>query len=232
MPDLNPDTALITVKRLVARMDLTVKSEAAGTFEAVISSETPDRQGDVLIPRGMIATEFMSNPVCYWQHNYSTPPLAMLDDVWLEDKVVKAKGTMTDTDMAKELFKLLKSKVVRGVSVGFKAVPGGTRKATPLDIERYGPEVKQVYSKWKLAELSFTSLPVNPEALIYAVEHGELDMIKVKSMFGIEAPAMPAIRRKSVVYFVPTAAPAPDMAALTREQTALIVARIQGKPYL
>ena len=51
-------------------------AEISGTakgFTAVISAETLDRDGEVLIPSGMNSKEFERNPVLFWNHDYARP---------------------------------------------------------------------------------------------------------------------------------------------------------------
>jgi len=65
--------------------------------------------------------------------------------------------------------------IVKGISVGFVPEAGGVRKASPKDREDYGDQVRQVYSKWKLLEVSVAPLPANATALVSAVRKGVIN---------------------------------------------------------
>ena len=59
-------SATITRKALSAELVGTAKG-----FTAVITAETLDRDGEVLIPQGMNSTEFDRNPTLFWNHDYA-----------------------------------------------------------------------------------------------------------------------------------------------------------------
>ena len=48
----------------------------AGIFEAMISTESVDRQGDIVRATGGKLENYLKNPVVLWAHDYSKPPVA------------------------------------------------------------------------------------------------------------------------------------------------------------
>ena len=50
-----------------------ISGSTAKGFTAVITAETLDRDGEVLIPSGMNSKEFEQNPVLFWNHDYALP---------------------------------------------------------------------------------------------------------------------------------------------------------------
>jgi hypothetical protein len=84
---------------------------------------------------------------------------------------------------------LMKFGALRGVSIGYMPVDGGVRRASKEDAVKYGPSVKQVYSKWKLLEVSVVSIPSNQEALINAVSKGIVTTASLKAL-GCNVPSV------------------------------------------
>ena len=64
---------------------------APHTLIAKISNSSPDRSRDVVVPRGMIADNFVRNPVVQLFHNYSYLPISKAEDIQITDDGVLAK---------------------------------------------------------------------------------------------------------------------------------------------
>lgn len=146
--------------------------------DATITTETIDRDGEVLISQGMDASEYEKNPVVFYNHDYAQPIGSITD-------IRRSKGRIDATiEFAKRpegfdgsyfpefVESLVDQGIVKGISVGFVPMPGGVRKASSKDREDYGDQVRQVYSKWKLLEVSVAPLPANATALVSAVRKG------------------------------------------------------------
>ena len=156
--------------------------KAAGVkVEATITTETIDRDGEVLISQGMDATEYELNPVVFYNHDYAQPIVRI-------SEIRRGKGKIDATiEFAQRpdgfegsyfpefVESLVDQGIVKGISVGFVPIAGGVRKASQKDREDYGDSVRQVYSKWKLLEVSVAPLPANATALVSAVRKGLVD---------------------------------------------------------
>ena len=164
-------------KQLFARVE---KSNGV-KVDATISTETIDRDGEVLVAQGMDSSEFDKNPVVFYNHDYAQPVGKVTD-------LRRGKGKVDATiEFAKRpddfegayfpefVESLVEQGVVKGISVGFLPQPGGVRKATQKDREDYGDNVRQVFSKWKLLEVSVAPLPANSTALVSAIRKGAVD---------------------------------------------------------
>ena len=160
--------------------------------DAIISTESIDRDGEVLISQGMDATEYNENPVVFYNHDYAQPIGRTTD-------IRRGKGKIEATlEFAKRpegyegsyfpefVESLVAQDIVKGISVGFVPIPGGVRKASQKDREDYGDRVRQVYSKWKLLEISVAPLPANGQALVSAVRKGIVDIDDAKQWIGYE----------------------------------------------
>tara|TARA_R100001086_G_scaffold169725_3_gene92506 strand:+ start:3291 stop:3908 length:618 start_codon:yes stop_codon:yes gene_type:complete len=149
--------------------------------DATISTETIDRDGEVLVAQGMDASEFEKNPVVFYNHDYAQPIGKITDIRRKADKVdATIEFAQRPSDFEGSYFpefveSLVEQGIVKGISVGFVPHAGGVRKASQKDREDYGDSVRQVYSKWKLLEVSVAPLPANGEALVSAVRKGLVD---------------------------------------------------------
>jgi len=158
--------------------------------DATITTESIDRDGEVLIAQGMDSTEFEENPVLFYNHDYSQPV----------GRVTALKRGKNKVDATMEFAKrpegfqgsyfpefiesLVSQGVVKGISVGFVPKQGGVRKASKADKDNYGGEVSQVYSQWKLLEVSIAPLPANGTALVQAVRKGAVSRDDVTKWIG------------------------------------------------
>ena len=148
------------------------------TIEATITTETIDRDGEVLISDGMNASEFEKNPVVFYNHDYAQPVGKITDLRRSRGKIdasiefAKRPEGFEGSYFPEFVESLVEQGIVKGISVGFIPLPGGVRKASTKDREDYGDEVRQVFSKWKLLEVSIAPLPANGTALVSAVRKG------------------------------------------------------------
>lgn len=146
--------------------------------DATITTETIDRDGEVLISQGMDASEYEKNPVVFYNHDYAQPIGKITDIRRAQGKIdASIEFAQRPDDFKGSYFpefveSLVDQGIVKGISVGFVPLPGGVRKASTKDREDYGEHVRQVYSKWKLLEVSVAPLPANATALVSAVRKG------------------------------------------------------------
>lgn len=168
---------------------------SASGFTAVITSETIDRDGEVLIPSGMNSKEFDRNPTLFWNHDYAEPvgkavgPLKRKEREIVADFVFAKRPDGYAGEFFPEVAAALVGQgIVSGVSVGYVPEEGGVRMATDIDRKKYGGSVSRIFSRWKLLEVSLAPLQANPEALITAVKKGLCSPVGAKRWFGIEVP--------------------------------------------
>ncbi len=146
---------------------------------AVISTATPDRVQDILMPRGCSVENYAKNPVVLWSHGLDEGlklPLgtsANPDDslaFWITDDEVKAKCYFAKSNsIAVQIFQLVADKIVRATSVRETPVPGKSRQ-----IFRNG-HTYTVVDEWLLEEWSWCLIGVNPDALGKCLSHNRLD---------------------------------------------------------
>lgn len=128
------------------------------------SDESLDRDGDIIRAKGWITDNFIKSGSIIYGHNASQLPVArpLSAEVVGRKLYVNAqfpeKGTSEFNDA---VYNLIKQKILRGVSVGFRAQEWD-------DIET-GRE----YKKQELLELSVTPIPANPNAMLQVKEYSD-----------------------------------------------------------
>ena len=215
----------------------TLAAELVGTasgFTAVITAETLDRDGEVLVPSGMNSKEFEKNPTLFWNHDYSVPvgrnvALKRRDrDIVGEFVFAKRPEGYVGEFFPEVAAALVGQGIVNAVSVGAVPDENGIRKASEVDRRKYGSGVERIISRWKLLEVSLAPLQANPDAVITAVRKGFCSPELARRHFGIEVP-----RRTVITVDVPVrssganARPMYVAKAVERE-----IARARGRLYL
>lgn len=144
---------------------------------AVISTSTPDRVGDVIVPRGLRnANEYLRNPVVLWAHQRSLPPIGTCERLTIEpDRIIAETKFSSSSPFAQDVFKLYAEGVLRGWSIGF--VPA---RIQPIEPSREQPHGGNCYPEWDLLEYSAVPVPENPQALTLAVRKGLIKDIDLR----------------------------------------------------
>jgi hypothetical protein len=144
-----------------------------------ISTEDPDRCGDVVIARGMNDSQFKLNPIVTLNHCYRQPPVGR--SLWRkfvkegELRGIKAKtvyparpADWTGDWPADVAFSLVQADLLRGKSIGFLPV----KVHVPDDKEmreRGWTKVGLVIDEWILLEYACVFLPAQQNAIVESV---------------------------------------------------------------
>lgn len=149
----------------------TVESKAidaeAGIYEAIISTESVDRSGDIVRADGCRYDKYLQNPVVLWAHEYDELPVAKCIGI----QIMPGRGVMarfqfpewevsSDADTVRRMWA---GGFLNATSIGFQAL-----KAAPIDIKN--PWGAQEYLEWEILEFSIVPVPANGEALRLAVK--------------------------------------------------------------
>ncbi len=145
---------------------LTVKSvnDDARTFVGVASTPSTDRDGDILVPAG---AQFKLPLPLLLRHNQDEPVgwitaarVVAAEGIEVTGQITKVTQPGRVKDRVDDAWTEVKSGLMRGLSVGFKAL-----EAKP--IERTGG-IK--FLKWLWLELSLVTIPANQDATILAIK--------------------------------------------------------------
>ena len=237
----------------IANVVPTIKSDAGNEyrFTSRITTDSLDRQGEVLIPDGMDASEFQKTGGVFWNHDYDRPVALPQGKMtrganyveWSAEFMKRPEGYEGEffPDFARAFVtQAVAAGIFPGVSVGFISTRG--RRATAEDKKKYGDGVEYVHSNWKLLEFSIAPVQANQDAFVVAIGKGLMKRDVIERM-GISLPtysppAPPPVPAKAVtpklyVYFVPGDKPAPkaDLKAMIGEMVKDELLRSRWKFY-
>jgi HK97 family phage prohead protease/HK97 family phage major capsid protein len=122
------------------------------------STKDIDRQGDIVEPKAFndTMTEFMSNPVLQYGHNYGGLPIGKIVEYEVKRKGLWIKAKISDT--ADDIWDLVKEGILKGISIGFRIVDS-------VDVEQEKEIIRKI-RKLDLFEISIVNVPANAAALI------------------------------------------------------------------
>lgn len=132
------------------------------TFEAIASTETPDRHGDIIKQDGWVLDSFLKNPVLLWGHDYHSPPIGKVIDIRVEDNKLVFKAKFPEEgvyELSDTIYRLFKEGILKAFSVGF----------IPLEWEEK-KDGGYIFKKQELLEISAVTVPANPEALVASIK--------------------------------------------------------------
>ncbi|KKN58284.1 hypothetical protein LCGC14_0553640 [marine sediment metagenome] len=161
------------------------KAEEDNSAIAWISTDSIDRDKEVLLPKGVDFDSFNKNPVVLWAHDYSGTPVGKAQWVKQGRKYIKAKWEWAETDKAQEIKQLWDGGFLSAISVGF--ISKKSHEPTPDEIKKK-PDWANVYriiDEWELLEFSIVPVPANPDALVAAVKELKISEATQKEL-GIE----------------------------------------------
>lgn len=188
MPEANPN-----MKRLVYAAKIDDIDKAERTLVVKISTDTIDRDKEVLLPKGAVLENYLKNPVVLWAHDYKALPIAKALWVKAEKSALIAKPKFADYDFAKLCFDLYEGGYLNAFSVGFIPVAGKGHEPTEDDIKAR-PDwagVRWMYEAWELLEFSAVPVPSNPNALRLAMEKGLALPPELKALVPPQNPQTP-----------------------------------------
>lgn len=165
---------------------------------STISTDSLDRESEVVIPKGMNLAYFSKNPVVTFAHKYDELPVGRAAWVKMVGEVLKAKTIYANKPDGWEgpwlpdaVFAMTQQGIIRGKSVGF--LPTKVRSPTKEELS-LKPEWKNascIIESSLLLEYAVAPIPVNQDALVEAVSKGIADQAILKRL-GIQAPEKPA----------------------------------------
>lgn len=192
--NLKPAEVQFVRKGIVAETKSTDDDERSS--KELITVETKDRDGEILLTKGVVLEHYQSNPLVLFAHNYHAPPIGR--NAWIK-RDNKAKGLLAKTiyaatAFAEEIWQLVKGGFLPGRSMGF--IPLEVHAPTEAEIkenpERKGAE--RIYDKWELLEYSVVPIPSNRQALVQAIGKSINLSPELMTQLGIEAEPLSELR--------------------------------------
>lgn len=138
-----------------------------------ISTETPDRHGDIVRANGIGLDNFKANPVVLFAHESYMPPIGNSPNIGLGEKRLEAEVDFFERDVydfADTIFRIVNAGGLKATSIGF----------IPLEWDRLDTDEEEQkrgmkgfeFSKSDLLEFSIVPVPANPECVSRAFHDG------------------------------------------------------------
>jgi HK97 family phage prohead protease len=138
-------------------------TEVLGDREVAVIAATRGvkRDQNDLVPSGISLDNFRRNPIILWQHS-PDQPVGCATAIGIVGDELRARIEFAPAGcsaLADQLCSLVKAGIVRSISVGFDA-----KETQPIDPKR--PRGGQLITRSELLELSFVSVPADPDAVV------------------------------------------------------------------
>ncbi len=152
--------------------DLVVEKSKSSEFRisGYASKPVVDRVGDIVDVEAFTNTmdEFMQNPIMLWMHD-GADPIGTWDQYQIRPDGLWLSGTIAQgTPGTENARALIKQKVVRALSIGFREIDGGPQEDGHYHIRRL-----------RLFETSVVSVPANQAALFTLDRGGKCIEVKL-----------------------------------------------------
>ena len=137
----------------------------AGIYEATITTETPDRAGDIVVAGGAHLAAYMRNPVVMFAHDYRQPPVARAIEITSAPHAKRIVARFQfpahgESARADEIHALWHGGFLNAASIGF--MPLKSESINPEDSSWRSPKR---FLEWEMLEFSIVPIPMNAEAL-------------------------------------------------------------------
>lgn len=145
--------------RAYSVLDIKSLDEDQRVIEGIASTPTTDRMGDIVEPSG--ASFALPIPLL-WQHR-ADQPIGQVTSASVTPEGIRIRAEIAKDVLPRidEAWKLIKSGLVRGLSIGFRA----TKEPEPIK-GTWGMK----FSAWEWLELSAVTIPANAEASIQMIK--------------------------------------------------------------
>ena len=144
------------IKRMsdVAIADIVAKTKSAseadtGRFKVIISTDSMDRGGDVVIQEALNFDNYMKNPVVLWGHDYFSLPIGVTDSIKNEGKQTVCEGRFAPTPEAQKVRAYYDGGFPLGASIGY------------ILNDREGEKITAA----EMLEFSFCAIPMNQDCV-------------------------------------------------------------------
>lgn len=158
--------------RMYSTIEIKALAEADGRrrFTGVASTPTTDQSGDIVESKG---AQFRLPIPFLWQHD-RRDPIGWITEAKVTEKGIEVVGEIASVEEDGALktrlttaWQMLKSGLVRGLSVGFR----------PVDATRIDGSYGRRYLKWIWDELSAVTIPANHEASIATIKSLDAELL-------------------------------------------------------
>ena len=154
------------------------------TVTAVANRPTADRDGEVIDDKAWDLKNFRDNPVLMLSHDYFGLPVGKVQTIAVDKKTNDLIFTaeFAPNAMGDELLNMYDKDFIRAFSVGF--IPKKSVTGDEIDRAKFpDATIRRVFTKVELLEISCVAIPAHPEALVNALDSGEIKTKTVRDAF-------------------------------------------------
>ena len=147
------------MNRAYSVLDIKSLDDEARVIRGIASTPSPDRTEDIVEPNGAR----FALPVPLLFNHDSRLPIGHVTEVTVGDKGIEIVASIakdTGIDAVEQAWRFIKAKLVRGLSIGFRA----------LESERIKGSAGVRFKSWEWIELSAVTIPANSEASILTIK--------------------------------------------------------------
>ena len=146
---------------MLKHFEMPIVKATSGGLDAVISTPRTDRDGEIVLPRGLRnRDEYLANPLVFWAHewavNPSAEPVAKATRLDISDDRIESSAEYAPTPKAQNVRALVAGGFVRRTSIGAGDIAVEDRDGIPT------------WTAWSLREWSIVPMPANIDATITA----------------------------------------------------------------
>lgn len=174
------DENVIFIRKGITASDLEFK-DGERAIISHITTDTVDRDGEIVDPDGAFLKDYEKNPVVLFGHDHRNLPIGR--NMWIkrDEKGLVAKTIYATHQQAEDVYQYRKQGFPLAQSIGF----------IPIETVRYeegSKERKQgifrKFTKWILLEYSDVPVPSNPDAIAIAISKGLIPNDSVEKVEG------------------------------------------------
>lgn len=173
-PDLKDVISDTSSKKLVRKAVSADITESGDVFDIIISTQTIDRDGEVLVTAGINYDYY--NSVILFNHRLDSLPIGKMVEMHRTPGVLTGKVTFaSDYGFASDVAKLVKGKFLQGVSIGFiptksigKRDPGFAEMCKAYAIDP--AKCTRIILACEMIECSIVPIPCNKTCMVKAIK--------------------------------------------------------------
>lgn len=154
------------IRRVYSVMEVKAVDDEQRIIEGIATTPTPDRYEDVVETEG---AEFTLPLPFLYQHN-ARQPIGNVIETSIKKDGMKIRAKLAGAgvaDFIDEAWNLIKAKLVRGLSIGFRSLEESYDKVTG----------GYRFIRWELLEISAVTIPANQDANISAVKSASVNAL-------------------------------------------------------
>jgi HK97 family phage prohead protease len=162
-------------KTYAARIEINAEERSVIGY---ISTDSVDREGEVVIPKGLMLDSFRKSPGVLWCHDYKLPPVGKCLWIKTDDNTVWAKTQFADTPRGNEALYLYKEGFMTGFSIGFIAdrTAYGPPSQKEMEVRPDWRFAKALIRKAEVIEYSVAIIACNRDAITRAYQTKSLNL--------------------------------------------------------